>query len=426
MPEVDVQQNEVRESAASGTAEIVLGILSYNNAETIAPVVRAAQEGLARYFPDRRGVLVQADGGSRDGTPQLALDAALDKSAVVQVSYPVYPVHKLSPDSYGIPGRGNAVHAVFEAAGKLQAKACAVLDSSVRDLKPEWTEAMMRPVLEDGFDFVAPYYLRHKYAAPILKGLVYPLIRALYGKRIRQPIGGDFTFSGRLIEHYLRQGQWASDIAGSGVDAWLTTQAICGSFRVAQVLWEPRLQSQNEPAPEVSSVLAQVLGSVFTEMNRTAPVWQRVRGSEAVPTLGADAPPAAEPSPIDVHSMFESFRLGYQNLQDVWRVVLPPATLLELKRMASRSEDTFRFEDAFWARTIYDFALAHRMRVMDRVHLLRALTPLYLGWVASYVSQVRNSTAEEAQTRVETLCRAYEAQKGYLISRWRWPDRFNP
>jgi hypothetical protein len=124
--------------------------------------------------------------------------------------------------------------------------------------------------------------------------------------------------------------------------------------------------------------------------------------------------------------MLESFRLGYQNLQVVWRIVLPPATLLELKRMASHPAEKFQFEDAVWARTIYDFALAHRLRLMDRDHLLRALTPLYLGWLASYLLQVRDSTAAQAQARIETLCRAYEAQKSYLISRWRWPDRFNP
>jgi hypothetical protein len=30
------------------------------------------------------------------------------------------------------------------------------------------------------------------------------------------------------------------------------------------------------------------------------------------------------------------------------------------------------------------------------------------------------------EQRIEALCLAYEAEKGYLISRWRWPDRFNP
>ena len=147
-----------------------------------------------------------------------------------------------------------------------------------------------------------------------------------------------------------------------------------------------------------------------------------------MPTFGSGCESAedAESAPLDVHPMIESFRLGFQNLQDIWRIVLSPGTLVELKRMAIRSAETFRFEDVLWARVIYDFALAHRMRIMDRNHLLRALTPIYLGWLASYVMSVRDKDAKGTQDRVEALCMAYESQKGYFISRWRWPDRFNP
>src|SRR5581483_10596163 len=389
-------------------------------------VVAAVQSGLSSYFSGNRSVLVHADGGSKDGTQELAVQSALDKDSFLQVTYPVYPVHKLSSGYYPIPGRGNAVRTVFEAAGKVHAKTCAVLDANVQGLKPEWIHALVRPVFEEGFDFVSPYYLRHKYEGTILNGIVYPLIRALYGKRIHQPIGGDFAFSAALIGHYLDQPEGDTDLAGNGIDAWLTTHAISGGFRLAQVFCESRVRHEHEPPPDVSTILAQVLGPVFTEINRTAPAWQRIRGSEAVPTCGLGSFPAEEPARVDLHHMMESFRLGYQSLHDVWRLVLPPATLLELKRMASHPDESFHFEDAAWARTIYDFALAYRLRLMDRDHLLRALTPLYLGWLASYLLEVRDSTAAEAQARIETLCRAYEAQKGYLISRWRWPDRFNP
>ena len=124
--------------------------------------------------------------------------------------------------------------------------------------------------------------------------------------------------------------------------------------------------------------------------------------------------------------MIDAFRLGYKNLNEIWKVVLPPATLVELKRLAARGADSFRMPDAVWARIVYDFVLAHRSRVMDRDHLLRALTPLYLGWLASYVLQVQDVSAPEAEQRIDALCIAYETQKAYLISRWRWPDRFNP
>src|SRR5438270_3948755 len=118
----DAPQDVRQEAERVGTADIVLGVLSYNNAATIAHVIRTAQDGLAGFFPGNRCVIVHADGGSKDGTPELALAAAPDKSTLLQVAYPVYPVHRFSPDYHGIPGKGNAVRAVFELAQKLQAK----------------------------------------------------------------------------------------------------------------------------------------------------------------------------------------------------------------------------------------------------------------------------------------------------------------
>jgi hypothetical protein len=427
MPEVDAVTLDPRQELDRvGTADIVLGILSYNNAATIAQVIRNAQHGLAATFPACRSVIVHADGGSQDGTPDLALEAALDTRALVQVAYPVYPVHRLTPDYHGIPGKGNAVRAVFELAQTLEAKACVAMDADISGFTPEWTEALVRPVLDSQFDLVSPYYLRHKYEGTVITGIVYPLMRALYGKRIRQPIGADFAYSAKLIGHCLQQPQWDSDVTGPGIDAWIATAAIAAGFKLAQAFLGTRAQSHSDPPPELSSALAQVLGSLFTAMNRTATVWQRSRGSEPVPAFGLDLRAVVESPSVDVQTMIESFRLGYRNLQEIWGVVLPPATLLELKKLAARSEDGFRFADTLWARIVYDFALAHRTRAMDRNHLLQAMTPLYLGWVASYALQVRDADALGVEQRIEALCLAFEAEKGYLISRWRWPDRFNP
>ncbi len=215
-------------------------------------------------------------------------------------------------------------------------------------------------------------------------------------------------------------------MTSSDADAWVTVQTLCGGFRLAEASLGPRALRPHDPAPDTSSILTQALGSIFLEMNRSAGYWQRTRGSQAVPMSGTCFDPVADPAPIDPAPMVQSFRLGYQNLQDIYRVILPPATLVELKRMSLQPPDAFHFDDMLWARVVYDFALAWRERAIDRNHLLGALTPLYLGWVAYWVRVVRDEGPAEVQARTEALCSAYEAQKSYLISRWRWPDRFNP
>jgi hypothetical protein len=107
-------------------------------------------------------------------------------------------------------------------------------------------------------------------------------------------------------------------------------------------------------------------------------------------------------------------------------VVLPPATLVELKRLTQLAPEAFRLADDLWARIVYDFALAFRLRSMSRDHVLGALTPLYRAWVASYAAEVRTAAAAAVEQRLERLGTAFETQKPYFVSRWRWPDRFNP
>jgi hypothetical protein len=426
MPETSVQQETQKPTESIVSPDIVVGILSYNSAQSIAGIIGNIRNGIETFFPGSTRLLVHADGGSKDGTLAVALESGAGQDGFIQVAYPVYPVQKLSPEYMGVPGKINALQAVFSIASERNAKACVIVDSNVRSLTPDWIDPLVRPVIENGFDFVSPCYLRHKYEGTMLNGIVSPLTRALYGKRIQQPIGGDFALSLNFVNDVLRQLQAQDDTAGTGVDIWITTHAICGGFRVAQALLGPRLLDQTEPAPEVSTLLAQTLGWVFTEMNRTASIWQRVKGSQEVPIFGSWPAPPSEPPPVDINPMLQSFRLGYQSLLDIWRLVLPPATLVDLKRMAMQTADTFRFDDMLWARVIYDFALAWRIRIMDRDHLLRALTPIYLGWVASWIRTVRDASPEQVQDRIETLGLAYESQKSYLISRWRWPDRFNP
>ncbi|MGH9175499.1 MAG: hypothetical protein ACRD1H_14130, partial [Vicinamibacterales bacterium] len=72
------------------------------------------------------------------------------------------------------------------------------------------------------------------------------------------------------------------------------------------------------------------------------------------------------------------------------------------------------------------FALSHRLRTISRDHVLRAMTPVYLAWAASFAQQLTEATPGAFEDRLERLCAAYETEKTYLLSRWRWPDRFNP
>jgi hypothetical protein len=306
----------------------------------------------------------------------------------------------------------------------LSAKACAVLDAGLHAVDPDWIERFIAPVLTGGFDYVSPYYARHVNEGAITKGIVYPMFRALYGVRLRQPAAGEFGCSGRLVAHYLEQDFWEIEQAPVGVDLWLAVAAVCGEFRTCEAVLGTRGATARGAPTDLSTILAQVVGALFADLEHRADVWQRVRGSAAIPVFGGV--PAIDPEAqlLNVDGPIDAFRLGYRELREIWTWVLPPRTIVELRKLTETAPDRFRFDDRLWASIVYDFALGYSLRVMPRDHLLRSLTPLYAGWLASFCLQMGGrATLAQIEERVEQVCLGFESEKRYLISRWRWPER---
>jgi glycosyltransferase involved in cell wall biosynthesis len=405
--------------ATIGQADVVVGIPSYNNARTIGHVVLAVQTGLAKYFPALRSVVLNSDGGSRDGTPEVVRAAALGDTRLLLVAHPLVPIHRLTLPYEGIPGKGSAFRCIFRVAELLGARACAVVDSDLRSITPEWMQLLLAPVLDQGFDYVAPCYFRHKYDGTITNGIVYPLTRALYGVRVRQPIGGDFGLSGRLASQYLTKPVWESDVARYGIDIWMTTTAICEGFNVCQAFLGAKIHDAKDPGTDLSDMLVQVLGTVCDLAETYESVWTRVRVSRDVPLVGFPFGVGLDPVHVDVERMVNRFRTGVLQLGEVWRPILDPGDLAQIERLARADQGSFCLDDHLWVRVIYDLVAAFHHRVIDREHLLRSSLPLYMGWVASFVQQVAPSNAAQVDTRLEHLCVAFEAEKAYLIDRWR-------
>jgi glycosyltransferase involved in cell wall biosynthesis len=405
------------------TADILIAIPTFNNEETIGAVLKAARTALLQ-FPQRKAVIVQADGGSNDSTMPRAKESLQGEACFSQVSYPLYPIHKLEMSHHSLPGKDSAYRTIFRLAEELNANACCIVDGDAV-VTPDWIASLVEPVLETGYDLAVPFYQSRKYEGLLVNGILYPLIRALFGKRIRQPIGSDVGYSRALFRRFLSLDTWGES-ARRDVDLWINVQAMHHDMKICQVSLGSRRLRTPKDGQDVSSILANLIGAMYLEMEQTAESWQRVRGSIAVPVFGLRFNRDNGRQEVDTKPMIDAFRIGYENLQEIWSLVLPPATLLELRRMNRQAEHEFRFADELWARTIYDFAVAHRLRHIGRDHLLRALTPLYMAWIADFIRSVKDSDESQVESRIEQLCIAYELQKPYLISRWRWPDRFMP
>jgi glycosyltransferase involved in cell wall biosynthesis len=398
--------------------DILVGIPSYNNARTIGHVVKAVMAGLAKYFPKAKAVLVNSDGGSKDGTQEEVKKVQIEDFKTILTSHPIHPLSKIVTPYHGIPGKGSAFRTIFEAATSLRARACAVVDSDLRSITPEWMELLLRPVYEEGFDYVAPLYGRHKFDGTITNSIVYPLTRALYGKRIRQPIGGDFGFSGKLASFYLTKDVWETDVARFGIDIWMTTLAIAEGYRVCQSYLGAKIHDAKDPGSDLGPMFTQVVSSVYGMMGNYQHLWKEVRESQTVSTFGFHYEVGLEPVSVNVERMIRNFRLGVKDLMEIWRKALPSETALWLESIGRLSDESFSFPQDLWARIIYDFASAYHKGSVHREHLLKSMIPLYLGRVASFVMENQESTAGEVEAKIESLCRVFEEMKPYLIKRW--------
>ncbi len=324
----------------------------------------------------------------------------------------------------GVEAHQSGLKAVLEYGLAQKAGAIALVAAEPHDDAAGWLDTFLAPVLERGLDFVSPVYLRHKAEGALNTGIVYPLTRALYGRRLRQPLGGEAAFSAGLAQRLVDDGDWRTEPSRAGSDGWLVAKVLTSPARACQAWlghW-PRPDAQPE---DVSQTLARVLGMVFHEMERHADAWQRVSGSTPVETFGAAGMLEGGAAP-PVERFVSAFQLGERELAPIWGLVLPPATRVALHRAAALPATAFRLDDATWVKVVYDFAVAHYARVIEPHQLLHSLTPLYLGWVASFASETLALDAAAIEARVEKLCDVFEQQKRYLISRWRWPDSFNP
>jgi len=311
------------------------------------------------------------------------------------------------------------------------AKACLLLGPEAQSLSPAAIRALADAVLAQQVDLATPHYDLGPRDGLVNSALLYPVTRALFAVPTRYPLAVDLAFSARMAE---RLATVAQRYTASGINSsllWPVSEAATASFTVTEVPAGHRAL----PPPgslDLNTLLAQVAGSLFTEVDSKAAFWQRARLSplrNAVPPSRAHTDPAQRANePPDVASMLDSFRLAYANLHEIWSLVLPPNSLLGLKKLSLMQPEAFRMPDALWARIVYDFILAYRLRTLNRGHLLGALTPLYLAWVASHLLQTADGAPDfiTPEKHIEALATAFEADKPYLVSRWRWPDRFNP
>jgi glucosylglycerate synthase len=401
-----------------GEVDILVGLPTHNNAKTIGSIVHTIQTGILRGFPRERAVIINADGGSRDGTPELVTGVSIDDARPTSKLYALRTLHSVSTKYASSPASGVAFRTILAAAELLRAKACVVMSPESVNIEPEWISKLLRPIYSDGFDLVTPTYRRHKFEGLLITNLLYPMTRALYGLRIREAYSPEFGFSGRFGSHFLAQNTWQDGSDGAGAELRFTLAAITGRYRICQSFLGEKIHIERSAANLVPA-LRQTAGALFSALEPDFPAWSDVTGSQPPPTTGADHEALLDPLRVNRKRLREMFSTGVAELESVLQSILSPSTSAELQRIARLGEEEFHYSTELWARTVYEFAASYQKSVISRDHIIQALAPLFRGRALTFLLDNRNASAEDVENSIEGLCLEFETLKPYLLQLWK-------
>lgn len=395
-------------------ADILIGIPSLNNEKTISYVVETVKNGLNKHFSDYKSVVVNSDCGSIDKTREVFKSCFLREKKIDFIS----SVFKEKP------GKGKALRRIFEIGKALDIKVCVVVDSDLRSITPEWIKLLAGSVLKGKYDYAAPLYVRYKYDGTITNFIVHPLMRSLYGKIIRQPIGGEFGFSKKLLDKYLSfKNIWQTDVAFYGIDAWMTTLALTNSPKVCQVFLGAKIHDPKDPAASLGPMFKQVVGTIFNLAYDNQKVWLKIKTPKKIKTLGEISKVSPEEVKVNLDNLINKFKEGFNSYQKIYKEILEEDNFKVLETLSKSNQKRFSFPSSVWIKIIYDYLAFYKKLRKNKKDkkinlILESLIPIYFGFVGSFVKKTKRDSLKVAENKIQKIAKEFEKQKPYLISRW--------
>ncbi len=388
-------------------ADAVVGIPSHRNGRTIGEVVRAATEGISRYLPGKRVLLMNADGGSSDNTSRYVSEASVGPN-----------VEKLVTVYEGTMGKGTAIRAILEAAALLDAKACLVLEARAPGIKPEWIRALAGPVLDQGYALASGCYQRSAYGATLTDNLVYPFLRMVFNANLRDPLAGEFCLSGKLAEEYVGRDVWETDVARFGINIWLTTQALIEERRICEVPLGYRGDGGGEPGMPLDARFLHTAGTLFRLLSTQRRLWQKTLSPREVPRCGEQYPDRPVPCPNCVSALLGALHDGRKQYGAQWERVYAPKTLQALSALLEQPQETFDLPADLWAKLVVESAVVYNKGEGDPDKVVEALLPLYYARAAAYMRCTQGMSPAAREEVAQEVAQVFVEARPFLFEYW--------
>ncbi|PNR92459.1 glycosyltransferase [Petrotoga sp. 9PWA.NaAc.5.4] len=374
---------------------MVVGIPSYNNSSTISFVAKTAAEGIREYY-NSDGIIINSDGGSKDGTKEAFMKT--DTRNIPKVAF----------DYIGLAGKGSAMLSIIEIARHLNAEALVFLDSDLKSVRPWWIERLTGPIIKKLSDYVTPYYRRHKYDGTITNQVCYPLTTALYGQEVRQPIGGDFGIGKELFDSFLIEAEKIAktDVARFGIDIWLTTKYLVLSKKpLYQAALGAKIHDPKDPGSDLAPMFTQVVGTLFDLTLENAGKWKRINSITQAPIYGEI--PEVTPEVVNI------------NVDNLKNQLIDGLNDEITKNLAGKHLDNILKERKVsleeWVDILYN-ALIKYSSSKDKT-LIKSLVPLYFGRVADFAEITIDMNEKDAEDFIRNQVKVFLDKKETLTEK---------
>jgi glucosylglycerate synthase len=404
----------LRQLMAVGQVDILVGLPTLDNAATVVEVVRAIHECFARDFPRLRTVMINSDGGSRDGTPELIRAAALNEADMVQTSHSLRTYHRVVVPYHGLPGKLTALRTIFAAVDLTQASVLAIVDPSGPATSPDRVTELITPIARSELEFLTARYRRHPRDGVLVTQLARPLVRSLYSVALDEPLGAEFSCSGRFASHCLDRDIWNHEIGRFAIDLWLRTEAVAQAVPIGQI-WRPATTAAGTRTT-LRETVQQVVLSLMESLRAHEPYWLAANGLMELTTRGRDPDIVPAAPSWDFAAIAEQARDDLREIRALLEGVLDPALVARVADDIALP--AFSLDDELWVRIVFAFMAASRRGSASNEHLASMFVPLYLWRAAAFLAHTTAESDTAVQARLDSLCETFQRLKPVLVSSW--------
>ena len=377
------------------TTNIIVGIPSYNESDSIGFVAKQVDEGLKKYFPDLNSLIINIDNSPDDLTIK-----AFQKTNISS--------NKLSISASSLnKGKGANIRILLEIAQTFNSQVTVMVDSDLLSITPEWIRGLVTPIM-NGFDLATPLYSRNHLDGTITNNIVYPLTYGLVGKDVRQPIGGEFGFSKKLVNYWLEK-KWDDTTYFYGIDNFMSINAIVGDFKLCQVMLGAKIHKPS--APKLDEMFTQVVNTLAGIITNTD---LKSRELLNVPVFGDNLAPPQEMT-VNIENIKKTTLDYWKKSRDYLQKVLSKVRFDALDEGFAKGNPYIN--DSLWAEVVYSLLADYSksLTLKEKLLSVEALKPLYFARVLSYIKETENLNEEQSEALIKHQAKIFRKKRYFYF-----------